>query len=325
MPNRFYYLFAWVPAGVVALRWICGFTFLCGTGLLRLEATEPGNGYHHQVWTTDDGLPHNNVSRVVQDRVGYIWLATAGGLSRFDGRVFRDFPVPAAYRQSGLYIRGLVENGPDSLLVLPTSGHVLQLRGSTWTVHPLSEALARIDDIPGDLYVEPGGVVWVATYKGYVLRWEPSGAIRVFGQPGGLAPRTKKFTFAPDEAGNTWIASDNFLAVYRNGELENPMLAPEGPILIAPGTGGRIWLCTEDSLLRLDRGRLVTECEQVPWEDEFASIRHLTEDSQGCLWISSSRRGLYCYEQGKISPVATPYTAVWSVFEDREGDLRPGR
>ena len=297
--------------------------FLLGADLLRVGAMEPGNGYHHQGWTTDDGLPHNNVTRVVQDRVGYIWLATAGGLSRFDGRVFRDFPVPAEYRRSGLFIRGLVENGADSLLVLPTSGQVLQLRSSVWSVHPLSETLTKINDIPGDLYVEPGGVVWLATYKGYVLRWEPSGAIRVFGQPGGggLALRTKKFTFAPDEAGNTWIASDGFLAVYRDGELKSPVQAPEGSLLIAAGTGGRIWLCTKDRLLRIDRGRLVTESGQVPWEDEFASIRHLVEDSKGCLWISSSRRGLYCYEQGKINPVASPYSAVWSVFEDREGDL----
>ncbi len=41
--------------------------------------------YHHTVWTTEDGLPQNSINAIVQTRDGYLWLATFGGLVRFDG------------------------------------------------------------------------------------------------------------------------------------------------------------------------------------------------------------------------------------------------
>lgn len=43
-------------------------------------------------YTADDGLMHNTICRVVQDRKGYIWIGTGGsGLSKFDGRTFTNY------------------------------------------------------------------------------------------------------------------------------------------------------------------------------------------------------------------------------------------
>ena len=36
-------------------------------------------------WTTENGLPQNSVNDILQTRDGYLWLATYGGLVRFDG------------------------------------------------------------------------------------------------------------------------------------------------------------------------------------------------------------------------------------------------
>ena len=61
-------------------------------------ADEPASSaptdYVSRSWITDHGLPHNVVTRVQQDHVGYLWLATLAGLTRFDGREFKVFPVP---------------------------------------------------------------------------------------------------------------------------------------------------------------------------------------------------------------------------------------
>jgi len=43
------------------------------------------------VWTTEDGLPQNSVNAILQSRDGYLWLATFGGLARFDGVRFTIF------------------------------------------------------------------------------------------------------------------------------------------------------------------------------------------------------------------------------------------
>jgi len=53
-------------------------------------------------YSTRDGLPHDRVKRVRKDSLGFLWLCTTEGLTRFDGRDFVTYgtpeglPVPSA-------------------------------------------------------------------------------------------------------------------------------------------------------------------------------------------------------------------------------------
>ena len=54
----------------------------------RVEAQE---GYMSRTFTTNDGLAHNFVQSICQDKTGFIWIATWDGLSRFDGAEFKNY------------------------------------------------------------------------------------------------------------------------------------------------------------------------------------------------------------------------------------------
>ncbi|MEM1219347.1 MAG: two-component regulator propeller domain-containing protein, partial [Bacteroidota bacterium] len=47
-------------------------------------------------WTigSEDGLPSQTIYKILQDQKGFIWLATEGGLCRFDGQAFELFDHP---------------------------------------------------------------------------------------------------------------------------------------------------------------------------------------------------------------------------------------
>lgn len=45
----------------------------------------------HVVYTVKDGLPGSNVYQCLQDHSGFIWFCTNQGVSRFDGKTFRNF------------------------------------------------------------------------------------------------------------------------------------------------------------------------------------------------------------------------------------------
>ena len=47
--------------------------------------------YFPRSWKTEEGLPDNAVTAVVQTRDGYLWIGTYGGLVRFDGVHFTVF------------------------------------------------------------------------------------------------------------------------------------------------------------------------------------------------------------------------------------------
>ena len=44
-------------------------------------------------YTVDDGLPSNECHDILQDSLGYIWIATDRGLVRFDGYNFRTYGI----------------------------------------------------------------------------------------------------------------------------------------------------------------------------------------------------------------------------------------
>jgi len=55
------------------------------------ESTRVAAQYRFDSWTTDNGLPQASVNSIVQTRDGFLWLATYGGLVRYDGLRFQVF------------------------------------------------------------------------------------------------------------------------------------------------------------------------------------------------------------------------------------------
>ncbi|MBC3788697.1 two-component regulator propeller domain-containing protein [Spirosoma utsteinense] len=52
------------------------------------------NGKSIQHFTTTQGLANNRVTSVYEDKAGIIWFGTGNGLSRYDGKSFRNFKNP---------------------------------------------------------------------------------------------------------------------------------------------------------------------------------------------------------------------------------------
>jgi signal transduction histidine kinase/ligand-binding sensor domain-containing protein len=55
------------------------------------EFHQSTNKFLTKQWNTENGLPQNTVTSILQTRDGYLWVATLGGLTRFDGLEFTIF------------------------------------------------------------------------------------------------------------------------------------------------------------------------------------------------------------------------------------------
>jgi signal transduction histidine kinase/ligand-binding sensor domain-containing protein len=304
-----------IPAAL--RRAVCVLSLLGACLPSLAETTE----FHPQMWRTDEGLPHNTVARIAQDRAGFLWLGTSGGLARFDGREFKEFKLPLSYLSGGYNIRGLAVEPSGALLVIPPAIAVLRFSDGQFSEHPVTESLRSRNDAPSDLFVEKGGALWVGTFNRQLARWSPETGPQYLTEEGTVPSRTKKFTFATSEMGETWIASDDFLSVFREGRLVPHPQRPAGPILIAQSTSGRIWVCTADALMILERGRLRVETTDIPWRDAFGAVRHVHEDSTGALWIIRSRGGLLRYVGQRFEAVGSPFSSASFAMEDREGSI----
>ena len=56
--------------------------------------------YYH--YTSSDGLASSSVYDLIQDRNGYIWLATANGVSKFDGHHFINYSTKDGLNSSNI-------------------------------------------------------------------------------------------------------------------------------------------------------------------------------------------------------------------------------
>lgn len=277
--------------------------------------------YYERLRTTDDGLPHNSVRSILQDQRGFIWLATVGGLARFDGREIEEIKVPESFRKTGYNIRAMGQESDGALLIATTSGDFIRLRGTEFSPHPVS-AYIKGAAAP-EFTIETGGVIWVLAGTRTLFRWE-NGRIEQFGKEERIGPTTNHLTVAHDGDGNTWLGADDFLGVYRNGQLNPSKDIPTGSILVAGSKTGEVWRCTSEGLARLQQGRWVVVLSDVPWKSAAAQVRCIFEDSQGALWIASSRMGLYRFSNGQLTHLQTSFSAASFIMEDREGNLWVG-
>ena len=79
--------------GAAAVRHFVG-------GVRRMLAAADSSAWSCRAWQTDEGLPDNSVTGVAQSADGFLWVATYGGLMRFDGANFSTVPLPSLFKKS---------------------------------------------------------------------------------------------------------------------------------------------------------------------------------------------------------------------------------
>ena len=93
MPKRFLSFLSYsIPRGQNV---DCGFKLLIFLVLLFSWNNSRSQNYKNETlknityYTTNDGLSQNEVTAIVKDDLGFLWIGTRGGLSRFDGSNFK--------------------------------------------------------------------------------------------------------------------------------------------------------------------------------------------------------------------------------------------
>ena len=105
------------------------------------DATNATPQYRFEVWQTEEGLPQNTVSAVVQSREGYLWLGTYNGLVRFDGVRFKLFDSDNTPELMSNRILRLLE-GRDGALWIGTDEGLLRYKGGRFTQYDTSSGLS---------------------------------------------------------------------------------------------------------------------------------------------------------------------------------------
>ncbi|MGQ0829916.1 MAG: ligand-binding sensor domain-containing protein, partial [Bacteroidota bacterium] len=174
-----------------------------------LAAKSFSQTYSFDNYTVQDGIVQSNVSAIVQDNSGDIWLGTESGVSRFNGKTFQNYSTDD----------GLADNNITAIL--------LDRKGFIWFAHANGDLTKyngekfeaiQSDQLPKEanifaLYQDKAGRLWVCSAKfGAIVIQDPYGDLndksnyKRYTSKDGLS----EFCFSAfdDQKGNMWFLTD---------------------------------------------------------------------------------------------------------------------
>jgi signal transduction histidine kinase/ligand-binding sensor domain-containing protein len=238
-------------------------------------------------WDTRSGLPQNSVNDIAQTPDGYLWLATFGGLVRFDGVRFTTF---SSRDHPGIGSDRALQLAVDSAgaLWVGTENGLIRYAGGVFTTFTVRDGLPQ-NQVEG-LYTDAGGTLWIRAGD-HLLR-VPSGttAFTPVEIPPGQAVEV-----AEDDAGRLWVRHTAGLLRLEpsTGRLvpDSTILPPReiGPLIGRDREGG-LWFVSRGRLVRWARGARTRLGAETGLQGQFSSIA-LAGD--GTLWVVSQETGVW--------------------------------
>lgn len=243
------------------------------------------------------GLPSTEIKALARDQDGYLWIATADGLARYDGvgmRVWRYDPANP---------RGLPGNNVQELLVGADNRVWLAVEGGGISVldaqrrgfahyRKATHPQLASDDVWA--FARQVGTVWFGTYEGGLYALHGDGRISGYRVADGL-PSDTVLELAVDSVGTLWIGTDAGIARLREGRIERVPLPGEAePSLVYAlvARGDALWVGTANGVWQRDaHGRW----SRPAWSPMFQRPNAMTDivcAREGECWIGS-QRGLW--------------------------------
>ena len=302
--------------------------FLAATAGAQQPATVPAPGFVIDRWNTDAGLPQVSVNAILQTHDGYLWLATLGGIARFDGTSFVGMSTGDESALLSDRAFALAEDSRGNLWVGTEGGvsrisrgrvtgfgpangmprgevHTLAADGETLWFGTNAGALGRIDGdsvrvvveahsllghgVPGIVF--SGRTLWISADTGLFL-FDGRAAPRLIRQTSTTA--ANRAAIAGDGVGGVWIGTDSsVLHVGDSGATETrfPAAMPRKETQAITATDEKtIWVGRfGGDVWRL---RVDSGTARLIKAAEGGSSTRLVVDREGSLWVGNRVTGL---------------------------------
>jgi len=273
-----------------------------------------------RAWQSDDGLPDNNVTGVAQTSDGYLWVATQGGLVRFDGVQFKRVSLPAVSGTQIEMIRALTVCNGDHLWLALEGGVVVSAGPHETKIYTSADGLPVVR--PASITEDADGAVWVGYWDDTACRIADN-KVKRFTNKDGL-PFTGFCSLAADSKKQLWFAEGNHVGIFRNGKFHSLITVPGRTATIAANSSGGLWICSGKKLFTYKEGGRLEEVSELPSAGGVVEPLTLFEDHSGAVWIGTVAKGLFHFDGTKIVHIETSRGEIRSITEDREGNIWTG-
>jgi ligand-binding sensor domain-containing protein/signal transduction histidine kinase len=274
-----------------------------------------------------DGLAHDHVLCIVPDPRGFLWLCTAQGLSRFDGRRFVNYG--AAHGLGELYVNDFVVTRRGEYWLASNGGGVYRLDAASarFEAHPVGDSTAA--NRVNELFEDEDGRLWAGTDDGLFRARPGSASFERVELPAGPPPRVQGRAFAQDGERAVWAAtSAGLFRSERGGPFARVASLAQSFFSVLADRRGRIWAGHEQGLVAFERGQPGRSALGVPERARRASdaARVLHQHSDGRLFLGGrDGSGLAEWDGERLRHYTTANglsdNVVTALAEDASGNL----
>ena len=306
---------------ILALAW------LSGGGIFSTPVSAAPN-YFIRAWQTENGLPQNSVTAVVQTRDGYLWLGTYSGLARFDGARFAVFNDGNTPEMRDSHVTSLFEADDGTLWIGHENGEVTWYKNGRFQmmVVPAAWEDSRIHDIGTD----EAGEVWLLNEEGLLARLKDGLILK---PEAGTA--AKLAVMARSRSGTIWVLRNGRVSmlVLEQGQLTplpiDETFANNSVQGIGASRDGGLWVVNEGRIRKWKENKWTEDLGPSPWGG--SPVHPLIETQKGTLAAGTADHGIYLVFPGTPGNVlhfsrtnGFPSDWVMSLLEDGEGNLWAG-
>ena len=270
----------------------------------------------------EDGLVNSDVLNVYQDRQGFIWLCTRGGLSRYDGTRFTNYTTDNGLTND--MINDIVEIAPQKFIVAQNSGGPRLLENG------------RISPLPTPSSITLNRFYWVGnrrllatTDRHGIVEWVENNFQPV--NPG-FEKTIGDLAILND---SLWLAilDDRSVQLMTNHLSPYSFSAKLNAITTYTDSRHRTWLGTTKGLMLLDpaqqRNQTIAFLPLPPAFDlpvlRESWISDFLEDSQGNCWIATTAGVVLIQPNGQARVLTEkeglPASLINCVREDRQKNI----
>ncbi len=243
--------------------------------------TVPPERFTISHWTMDDGLPQSSANDILQTKDGYLWLATFGGLVRYNGESFTVFDRSNSNGMRSDRILSLFEDRSGALWCSTEDGF-LRFQHGKFTTFMISDG--KVAYSPLMVEQDARGILWVSAHgKPYRFNGES------FEQVSVLTDSTTVFKAVAEKNG-AWIAHGRELlktlgdTIVLIKDFSKTLKNNIQGVKEYPAGSGNIWIVTSgDGLIRYSNGTIRTYRESDGLPSRF--LRRLFVDRMNTLWV----------------------------------------
>lgn len=292
---------------------------LVGTLERGLFIHDPRHGWMNLNRT--NGLPHDWVRCLSEDREHNIWVGTSGGLMVLRPRKVVMHSPPDAWE--GRPVLAIAPDAHGSVWAATEGAGLYRLTGDTWTHYGGRDGLANL--FIWSVLVDRQQRVWAGAWGGGLFCLEKDKFVRRFD----LAERGEAVTALKEfPPGTLWIGTDVGLIRVTDDQLER--FAPLGGAAAGDvraleiGSHGELWIGTQgNGLGRFQDGKLQTFRRSEGLPRNF--ILSLLAEPDGTLWLGMLDRGICRFRNGRFDSITTehgiPNNVIGHIADDGLGNL----